>query len=326
LNRRDLLVFASTALAWPLVARSQQTAMPLIGWLHTGSPVSYAPFVAAFRQGLGETGYVEGQNVAIEYRWAENHYDRLPAMAADLVGRKVDLIAATGGPPSALAARDATSTIPIVFNTGDPVAEGLAASVVQPGGNLTGISSLNVELVAKRFELLLELVPQARAIALLLNPSLIAANERIISFAREAARAKGIQLLILKAGSEGEIDAAFATLAQQHADGLVIAPDPLFLNRREQLAALASRDAVPATHHSREFAVVGGLMSYGASFLAVYRQVGIYAGRILKGEKPVDLPIQQPTKFELVINLKTAKALGLTVPQSILARADEVIE
>ena len=292
--------------------------MPVIGFLGSGSPGPSAPFTAAFRQGLAETGFVEGQNVAIEYRWAEGHYDRLPALAAELVGRKVDVIAA-GGPPPALAAKGATSTIPIVFSSGDdPVATGLVASLARPGGNVTGISFLNVELHPKRLELLAEMAPQARVIALLVNPTNSNA-ERVVQELQEAARAKGVQLPILKASSESEIDAAFATLVQLHAAALVVSADPFFNSRREQLVALASRHAIPAIYGFREFAASGGLISYGASITAASRQVGTYAGKILKGAKPADLPVVQPTKFELVINLKTAKALGLTVP--IVARA-----
>jgi putative tryptophan/tyrosine transport system substrate-binding protein len=280
--------------------------------------------VAAFLRGLSETGFVDGQNVAIEYRWAEGDYDRLAALAADLVRSKVDVIA-TLGIPSALAAKSATSTIPIVFSVGDAVERGLVASLARPGGNLTGVSLLNVELTPKRLELISELVPQAGVIALLVNPN-NPNTERTIRDMEEAARAKRVQLHIVKAGTESEIDAAFASLVQLPAGALVVVGDPLFINRREQLVALASRHAVPAIYAFREYAAAGGLISYGTSFTAAYRQLGTYAGKILKGAKPADLPVEQPTRFELVVNLKTAKALGLTVPPSILARADEVIE
>ena len=321
MNRRELLVLAG-AMTAPRVLRAQQKAMPVIGFLGVASPAPNAPFVAAFHQGLSETGYVEGQNLAIEYRWAEGQYDRLPALAADLVSRKVDLILATsGGHAPALAAKNATSTIPIVFSMGaDPVAYGLVASLARPGGNITGFSILVRELMPKRLELLSELVPRARVMAMLVN------IERNIGDMQQAARAKGVQLQILEAGTEGEIDAAaFATLVRLHAGALLVG-DPFYLNRREQLVALAARHAVPAIYDWREYIVAGGLISYGTSLTAVYRQVGIYAGRILKGAKPADLPVQQPTTFELVVNLVTAKALGITVPPSILARADEVIE
>jgi putative tryptophan/tyrosine transport system substrate-binding protein len=283
--------------------------------------------MAAFRQGLSEAGYVGGQNLAIEYRAAaEGHYDRLPALAAELVSRKVDLIVASGAIPAAHAAKNATSTIPIVFRVGsDPVAAGLVASLARPDGNLTGVSILAGELTPKRLELLSELVPQAKVIALLGNPN-NPGNEPMIRNMQEAARSKGVQLPILKADTESEIDAAFASLVQLHAGALVVGADPFLSSRREQLVALASRHAVPAIYAWREFVAAGGLISYGASLTAAYRQVGIYAGKILKGAKPADLPVEQPTKFELVINLKTAQALGLTVPPSLIAIADEVIE
>jgi putative ABC transport system substrate-binding protein len=304
--------------------RAQQKAMPVIGYLSFASPGPFAPFVAAQRQGLSETGYVEGQNVAIEYRWAEGHYDRLPALATDLAGRKVDVIAASG-PPSALAAKSVTSTIPIVFSSGDPIGEGLVASLARPDANLTGVSLFTAELMPKRLELLSELVPQAGVIALLVNPD-NPNTEPMIRDVQEAARAKGVQLPILKAAAASEIDAALASLVRLHVGGLVVGTDPFFNSRREQLVALAARYAVPAIYEWREFAAAGGLISYGSSLTAAYRQVGVYTGKILKGAKPADLPVQQPTTFELAVNLETAKALGLTVPPSILARADEVIE
>jgi putative tryptophan/tyrosine transport system substrate-binding protein len=326
MRRRELMLFLGGAMTAARALRAQQKAMPAIGFLSSGSPGPAAPFMAAFHRGLSETGYVEGQNVAIEYRWAEGHYDRLPALAADLIGGKVDLIATGGGPPSALAAKSATSTIPIVFEVGaDPVATGLVASLARPGGNLTGVSILLAELVPKRLELLSELVPQARVIALLVNPNGPEA-EPTIRDAQKAAHARGLQLPILKAATEGEIDAAFASLVQMHAGALLVGNDPFFFNRREQLMALAARHAVPAMYFFRDFTASGGLISYGPSLAVMYHQVGIYAGKILKGAKPAYLPVEQATKLELVLNLKTAEALGLTIPQSILARADEVIE
>ncbi len=326
MKRRDLLILGGAAVAWPLAAHAQLKAIPVIGYLSSTSPGSAARLTAAFHQGLSETGYVEGQNVAIEYRWAEGHYDRLPALAAELVGRKVDVIVSTGGAPTALAAKSATSTIPIVFRIGaDAVELGLVASLARPGGNLTGVSLLADELTPKRLELLSELVPQAGVIALLVNPNNTNA-ERNIRDGQEAARAKGVRLTILKAGSASEIDTAFATFVPLHAGALVVSADPFLTSRREQLVALASRHAVPAIYAWREFAASGGLISYGSSLTAAFRLVGIYAGKILKGAKPADLPVEQPTRFELVVNLKTAKALGRTVPPSILARADEVIE
>jgi putative ABC transport system substrate-binding protein len=323
MRRREFVQLAAGAsVGMPFAAGAQQKTMPVIGFLWS-SPGQWTPFVNAFREGLSETGYVEGQNVAVEYRWTENHHDRAPLLAADLVGRKVDVIV-TGG-PAVRAAKSATSTIPIVFINGDPVGQGLVASLAQPGGNLTGVSVLTVEMMPKRLELLSELVPQASVIALLVNPT-NSTTEDVIRNVQEAARAKGVQLPILKAGTEGEIDAAFTSLVELHAGALVVGPDGLFNTRREQFVALASRHVVPAIYPWREVAAVGGLITYGPSFNAAARQLGIYTGKILKGAKPADLPVVQPTTFELIINLKTAKALGLTVPQSMLARADEVIE
>ena len=302
---------------------AQQKAIPVIGYLASTSPGSYLP---VYRQGLTEMGYVEGQNLAIEYRSAKGHIDRLPALAADLVQRKVDLIAAFGGIASARAVKNATSAIPIVFLIGtDPVADGLVASFARPGGNLTGVTLLIGALYAKRLELLTELVPQARVITLLVSQNGMN-TEGVIRVVQEAATARGLQLHVWKANSETEIDAAFETFLQLHPDALLVSANPLFDTRREQLLALAARQAVPAIYAWREFATGGGLISFGASLADVNRQLGIYAGKILNGAKPADLPVQQPTKFELVVNLKTAKALGLNVPQTILIRADEVIE
>jgi putative ABC transport system substrate-binding protein len=323
MNRRELLILGGGAVGWPFAAYAQQKAMPVIGVLGATPPGPVAADIAAFRRGLSETGYVEGQNVTIEYRWAEGHSDRLPALAADLVGRKVDVIAALAGTPPAQAARTVTSTIPIVFASGDPVGLGLVASLARPGGNLTGVSSL--DLSPKRIEMISELVPQAKVIALLVNPNNPIA-ESVIRSAQEAARTKGVQLHILKASTESEIDTAFATVAETHFGALVMSSDGLFNSRLNQLAALASRHAVPAIYDWREFPAAGGLISYGPSRTGIFRQVGIHVGKILNGAKPADLPVEQPTRFELVINLKTAKALGLTIPQSLLARADEVIE
>jgi putative ABC transport system substrate-binding protein len=327
MKRRDLLaVIGGPTILRPLVARAQQKAGLVIGLLNSGSPGTAATFLAAFRQGMSETGYVEGQNVAIDYRWAEGHFDRLPALAADLVGRKVDAIAATDSLAAVRAAKSATSTIPIVFmGVSDPVGNGLVASLARPGGNITGISVMSTELMPKRLQLLSDLVPHVRAIALLVNPN-NPQTERVMRDVLEAARAKGLQLSVFKASTESEIDTAFAALVELHVGALVVQADAVFLNRRDQFAAQASRHAIPAIYANREYAASGGLISYGASLTSDYRQAGIYVGRVLKDEKPADLPVQQPTKFEMVINMKTAKALGLTVPQSILARADEVIE
>jgi putative tryptophan/tyrosine transport system substrate-binding protein len=322
-RRQFITLLGGTAATWPIAARAQQPALPVIGYLHFGSSGPFEFMLTPFRQGLRETGYVEGQNVAIEYRWAEGRYDRLPTLAADLVGRKVDVLVAVG-PPCARAAKDATSTIPIVFSVGtDPVAEGLVTNLARPTGNLTGISILQVDLIPKRLELLCELVPHAKIIGLLINPN---NPNPWIGDVEQAARVKGVQLQVVKASSESEIDAAFATLVQLHADGLIIGDDVFFTSRREQLVALASRHSVPAIERWREFAAAGGLISYGPTLSGVSHQTGIYVGRILKGAKPSDLPVVQPTKFELLINLQTAKALGLEVPPTLLARADEVIE
>jgi putative tryptophan/tyrosine transport system substrate-binding protein len=326
IGRRELLLIVGGAMAAAPPLRAQQKMMPVIGFLSSSSPGPSTPSLAAFQQGLSETGYVEGQNVAIEYRWAEFRYDRLPALAADLVARKVEVIATSGDPRAALAAKNASSTIPIVFNAiSDPVSFGLVASLARPGGNLTGVSPMTTELMPKRLELLSELVPQAGVIALLVDPNNVSSERRILDM-QEAARAKGVKLPILKASTESEIDDALASLAQLRAGALVVDPDPYFVTRREQIVALASRRAVPAIYAWHEFAAAGGLISYGASIPYVYYQGGILVGKILKGAKPADLPVQQPTRFEPVVNLKTAKALGLTVPPSILARADEVIE
>lgn len=324
MKRREFMFMLTAAAAAGRPLCAQQKAMPVIGFLGRASADYFTPFIAAFRRGLDETGYVEEKNVAIEYRWGEGHYDRLPALAADLVGRRVDVILAAGTPPLR-AAKSATSTIPIVFLAGDPVGDGLIVSLARPGGNITGASLMSTELMPKRFELISELVPQARVMALLVNPN-NTATARIVSDAQEAAHGTGVQLDTVKAGSESEIDTAFATLVQRQAGALLVGSDGFFNSRREQLVALAARYAIPTIYELREFPATGGLISYGTSLTAAYRQLGIYVGRILKGAKPADLPVQQPTTFELVINLKTAKALGITIPPLILARADEVIE
>jgi putative tryptophan/tyrosine transport system substrate-binding protein len=326
MRRRELMLLLGGAMTAARALHAQQKEIPVIGWLGSASPGPFAPYVAAFHQGLDESGYVDGQNLAIEYRWAEGRFDRLPALAADLVGRKVDVIASTGGDAATLAAKNATSTIPVVFITGsDPVERGLVASFARPGGNLTGVTILTASLMSKRFELLSELVPQAGVMALLVNPNNTSA-ERGIREVQEAARAKGVQLHIVKAGAESEFETAFASLVPLRAGALLVGTEPFFLSRREQLVALAARHGVPASYEWREFVAAGGLISYGTSLAGMYRRAGAYVGRILAGAKPADLPVEQPTKFELVINLKTASALGLTIPQSILARSDEVIE
>ncbi len=312
--------------AAPLASRAQKSAIPMIGFLGSASPAQSAPFVAAFRKGLNETGYAEGKNVAIEFRWAEGQYDRLPALAAEQVRRQVAVLVATGGPGAALAAKAATSTIPIVFTTGsDPVQFGLVASLGHPGGNATGVTIFTVDLVAKRMELLRELVPKATVIAFISNPNTPYAESEV-GKAQEAARSFGQQLHVVRAGTAQEIDAAFATLMQLRAGALLIGTDPFFSSRREQFVALAARHAVPAIFDLREFATAGGLLSYGASITEAYRQAGIYTAKILSGAKPSDLPVLQPTKFELVINVKTAKALGIAIPQTLRQREVEFIE
>jgi putative ABC transport system substrate-binding protein len=324
-RREFITLLGGTAVGWPLAARAQQPAVPVIGFLNGASPEGYAPYVAAFHQGLKEAGYVEGQNVAIEYRWAEGQYDRLPALAADLVRRQVVVIAA-GTNPAAPAAKAATATIPIVFTTGlDPVQAGLVASLNRPGGNLTGVTSLAVEVGPKGLELLHELVPTATVIALLVNPTNPSA-EALSRDLQPAARALGLQLHILHASTERDFDTVFATLLQLRAGGLVIGTDGFFIAQIEQLATRTVRHGVPAIFQYREFTAAGGLMSYGVSNRDLYRLVGVYTGRILRGEKPADLPVQRVTKVELAINLKTAKALGITFPITLLGRADEVIE
>ena len=325
MRRRELILLLGAAMTAPGVLRAQQKAMPVIGFLSSEGSGALAARLTALRQGLSEAGYVEGQNVAIEDRWAEGHYDRLPALAADLVGRKVDVIVTSGGNFSALAAKNATSLIPIVFlSGGDAVEEGLVASLARPGGNLTGVTCLCIELWGKRVELISELVPEARVIAHLVDPNFPSA-ESAIKAVQEAAREKMLQLRILKAATDSEMTAAFESLVELQAGALIVG-DPFFLGRPEQVAALAARYAIPTIYDFRVYVAAGGLISYGTSLTYTYRKAGTYVGKILKGAKPADLPVEQPARFELVVNLKTAKDLGLTVPPSILARADEVIE
>jgi putative tryptophan/tyrosine transport system substrate-binding protein len=326
IGRRELLAALGGAVAWPLAARAQQPALPVIGFLNQASPDGYRRMVTAFRQGLQESGYVEGRNVAIEYRWAGGHNDRLPAMVAELVQRQVTVIAATTT-PAALAAKAATTSIPIVFEMGgDPIALGLVASLSRPGGNVTGVTQLNVEVASKRLELLHELLPTAIVTALVVNPTNPAVTEVVLRASQAAAQRLGLDLHVLNASSESDFDGVFANVIQLRAGGLVIGSDAFFNSRSEQLAALALRHAVPTVFENREFVAAGGLAAYSGDVADAYRLAGVYAARILKGEKPGELPVQQATKIQLVLNLKTAKALGLTVPLPLLGRADEVIE
>ena len=326
MKRREFIALLGGAAAWPLAARGQKVAMPVVGYLHSDSPQPVARLLAAFREGLSETGYVEGQNVAIEYRWAQNDLARIPELVADLVRRRVPVIATPGSSAAALAAKAATTTIPIVFSLGlDPVQLGLVASLNRPGGNITGVNSMSNELLPKRLGLLHELLPAAARFAVLVNPK-NPTTQSLEKDVQAATAVMGRQIEILTATTHTDIDAAFVSLVQRRADALVVHPDNLFINRRVQLAILAARHAVPTIYPFRTDAEVGGLMSYGVSLADAHRQAGVYTGRILKGEKPADLPVVQPTKFELVINLKTAKALGLEIPPTLLARADEVIE
>jgi ABC-type uncharacterized transport system substrate-binding protein len=326
MTRREFITLRGAAAAWPLTARAQQPAMPVIGFLHSASPGPYAHLLAAFREGLRETGYVEGKNVAIEYRWAEGRYDRLPALAAELVRLNVALIAAAGGEPSPLAAKAATSTIPIVFTAGgDPVEAGLVASLGLPGGNITGTTIMGLQMGPKRLDIVKQLVPTAGNITMLVNPKFPTVPGEVRDM-QEAARALGIEVTVLNASTEGEIEIAFRTMVQQRTDALIIATDPFLLARREQLVALASYIRVPTIYFLREFVDAGGLISYGPSIASGYRQSGRYAGQILTGANPGTLPVMQPTHFLLFLNLRAAKALGLTIPDKLLALADEVIE
>jgi len=319
MRRRDFItLLGGAAAARPLAARAQQPAMPVIGFLSSGSPGPFAQMLAAFHQGLKDGGYVEGQNVAIEYRWAEGYYDRLSTLAADLVRRQVAVLAATGGTVSALAAKAATTTIPILFVAADPVRDGLVASLNRPGGNVTGVSVFSAELAPKRLQLLRELVPKAGKIAALTNPASMDEPEALTR--------AGFPLLTITAEAEGDFGPAFIQAAQQGVEALLVTADPFFNTRRAQIVALATRHSLPAAYPWREYVEAGGLMSYGTSLPGTYHQLGLYVSRVLKGDKPADLPVQNPIKFELAINLKTAKALGLTVPPTLLARADEVIE
>jgi ABC-type uncharacterized transport system substrate-binding protein len=327
MKRRDFIALIGGVAAWPLAARAQQPTMPVIGVLDARSPGAIEDPLRAFREGLKDAGYVEGENVALAYRWADNQIDRLPALAAELVQRRVAIIAAPGGPVSAFAAKAATATIPIVFIVNeDPVRLGLVASLARPGGNATGINIFAAEVAAKRLDLLRELVPGATRVGVLVNPANATSTESTLRDVAAAARISGLQIKVLNAGTSREIEAAFASFVGERPDALFVGAEPYFYSRRVQLAVLAARHTIPATYSQRDFAEAGGLMSYGTSLMDAYRQIGLYAGRILKGAKPADLPVVQASKFELVINLPTVRALGLEVPPTLLARADEVIE
>jgi putative tryptophan/tyrosine transport system substrate-binding protein len=327
MRRREFstLLGSAASTVWPSLVRAQQKSMPMIGWLNSGSPGLGGAFLSAFRQGLADAGYIEGQTVAIDYLWAEDQNDRLPVLASELVGRKVDVIVTGASGASARAAKAATATIPIVFGTGDPVAIGLVDNLARPTGNLTGVAYLVGDLSLKRLDLVAEAVPQARIVGMLANPN-NAYTPSIVPQMQEAARARGVQLLVVRAGSESEIEAAFPQFVRSGVGALVIQADPYIHSRRDRLLALAAQHRLPAIYTWPEFPAAGGLMSYGPSLSAVYRQIGTYAGRILKGARPAELPVVQPTTFELVINLKTSEALGLTMPPAILVRADKVIE
>jgi len=328
MKRREFIAgLGGAAVAWPFMARAQQPALPVVGYVNGGSADGSASFAVAFRKGLGETGYVDGQNATIEYHWLDSQYDRLPALMADLVRRRVAVIATPGSTVASIAAKAATATIPIVFSAGeDPVKLGLVASLARPGGNATGVNFFTQEVVAKRLGLLHELVPKAVRVAVLVDPAVGPTTETTLRDVQEAGRAIGVQIHVLNASTPGEIDAAFGTLGRERPDALFVAPDAFFNSRRVQLANLAARDRIPAAYANREYVAAGGLMSYGTDFVDMFRQAGVYTGNILKGAKPADLPVVQSTKFEFVINLKTAKALGLDIPVSVLAVADELID
>jgi len=324
-RREFIMLFGGAAATWPLAARAQQPAMPVVGFLHYGSPDTFAHIAEAVLRGLKEAGYVEGQNVAIQYRWADGHYDRLPALAADLIGRQVTVITA-GGNVAAQVAKRATAAIPIVFTSGaDPVTSGLVGSLSRPGANLTGVTLIAAEMAVKRLELMRDLLPRARVVAMIINTDYPEADSEVAEV-EAAGRIVGLQIQRVTATSERELDAAFATIGQRRVDAFTVGADGFFITRRDQFAALAIRYATPGIYPFPEYPAAGGLMSYGASLTDVYRQAGVYTGRVLKGAKPTDLPVMQPTKFELVINLKTAKALDITIPAMMLGRADEVIE